>query len=96
MNKLDLIHALKDVNNLSYAEAQSLVGLFFDEISQALENGERVEIRGFCSLFIKNYRSYTGRNPKTGEAVKIAPKKLPYFKPGKELKERVDHKYRPF
>ena len=52
--------------------------------------GDRVEIRGFCSFFVKEYGAYTGRNPKTGERVKIAPKKLPFFKPGKELKERVD------
>jgi integration host factor subunit beta len=56
-----------------------------------LANGERVEIRGLCSIFVKEYGAYTGRNPKTGERVKIAPKKLPFFKPGKELKERVDH-----
>jgi integration host factor subunit beta len=60
-------------------------------MSDALANGERVEIRGLCSIFVKEYRAYTGRNPKTGEQVKIAPKKLPFFKPGKELKERVDH-----
>ena len=52
--------------------------------------GGRVEIRGLCSFFVKEYRSYTGRNPKTGEKVKIKPKKLPFFKAGKELKERVD------
>jgi integration host factor subunit beta len=49
-----------------------------------------VEIRGLCSFFVKEYDGYTGRNPKTGEKVKIKPKKLPFFKPGKELKERVD------
>ena len=52
--------------------------------------GERVEIRGLCSFFVKNYKSYTGRNPKTGEKVVIQTKKLPFFKSGKELKERVD------
>ena len=65
--------------------------LFFNEIADALAIGDRVEIRGFCSIFVKGYGAYTGRNPKTGEQVKIAPKKLPIFKPGKELKERVDH-----
>ena len=53
--------------------------------------GERVEIRGVCSFYVKNYKSYTGRNPKTGEKVTIRPKKLPFFKSGKELKERVDY-----
>lgn len=90
MNKIELIQALKDTNGLSKLEAEGVVNLFFNEMSNALVKGERVEIRGFCSFFIKKYRSYTGRNPKTGERVKIAPKKLPFFKPGKELKERVD------
>ena len=53
--------------------------------------GERVEIRGLCSFYVKNYKSYTGRNPKTGDKVVISPKKLPFFKCGKELKERVDY-----
>jgi integration host factor subunit beta len=56
----------------------------------ALANGDRVEIRGLCSFYVKKYKAYTGRNPKTGEQVKIKPKKLPFFKCGKELKERVD------
>lgn len=55
-----------------------------------LANGDRGEIRGLCSFHVREYGSYTGRNPKTGEKVKIKPKKLPFFKPGKELKERVD------
>jgi integration host factor subunit beta len=90
MNKIDLIHALKDSNNLSKSEAEKVVNLFFNEIADALAQGNRVEIRGFCSFFVKKYGGYTGRNPKTGEKVKIKPKKLPFFKVGKELKERVD------
>ncbi len=90
MNKLEMIQALKDSNGLSKPEAEKVVNLFFNEMVDALANGERVEIRGFCSFFVKEYGSYTGRNPKTGEKVKIAPKKLPFFKAGKELKERVD------
>ena len=90
MNKLDLIHALKNSNNLSTSEAETVINLFFDKMADALVQGERVEIRGLCSFFVKKYRAYTGRNPKTGEKVKIAPKKLPFFKVGKELKDRVD------
>jgi integration host factor subunit beta len=90
MNKLELIQALKNSNGLSKTEAEAVVNLFFDEMANALARGERVEIRGFCSFFIKEYKSYIGRNPKTGEKVKIAPKRLPFFKAGKELKERVD------
>jgi len=90
MNKLELISQLKKEANLTKSEASEIVRIFFDSMTEALSNGERVEIRGLCSFFIKEYKSYTGRNPKTGEKVKIPPKKLPFFKCGKELKERVD------
>jgi integration host factor subunit beta len=60
-------------------------------MSDALARGDRVEIRGLCSFFVKQYETYMGRNPKTGESVKIRPKKLPFFKCGKELKERIDY-----
>ena len=90
MNKLELIQALKEATDLSRSKAAAVVDIFFNEMATALAKGERVEIRGLCSFFVKEYRSYTGRNPKTGEKVKIKPKKLPFFKVGKELKERVD------
>jgi integration host factor subunit beta len=90
MNKIDLIQALKDSNNLSKSEAETVINLFFDKMAEALAHGERVEIRGLCSFFVKQYKGYIGRNPKTGEKVKIAPKKLPFFKVGKELKDLVD------
>jgi len=90
MNKLELIQALKDANGLSRSEAEVVVNLFFNQMAAALAKEERVEIRGFCSFYVKEYGAYTGRNPKTGDRVRIAPKKLPFFKPGKELKERVD------
>jgi len=91
MNKLELISALKDRTNLTKAEAAEVVNIFFDSLSDAFIKGERVEIRGFCSFHIKEYKSYVGRNPKTGEKVQIPPKRLPFFKCGKELKERVDY-----
>ena len=90
MNKVDLIQSLKDTNNLSKSESEKIVTLFFDKMAEALAQGDRVEIRGLCSFFVKKYGGYTGRNPKTGEKVKVARKKLPFFKVGKELKERVD------
>lgn len=90
MNKLELINILKQEANLSKAEAAKVVEVFFDEMANALANDERVEIRGLCSFYVKEYKSYTGRNPKTGERVKIKPKRLPFFKCGKELKERVN------
>jgi integration host factor subunit beta len=91
MNKLELISTLKNEANISKAEAAKIVEIFFDSMAEALAEGERVEIRGLCSFYVKNYKSYTGRNPKTGDKVVINPKKLPFFKCGKELKERVDY-----
>ena len=90
MNKADLIIALKHKTDLTKSEAEALVNLFFNEMANALEKGDRVEIRGLCSFYVKEYKAYTGRNPKTGEPVKIKSKKLPFFKCGKELKDRVD------
>ena len=90
MNKADLITALKNETGLTKTEAESVVNLFFGEMSSALTSGDRVEIRGLCSFYVRNYKAYTGRNPKTGKQVQIASKKLPFFKCGKELKERVD------
>ncbi len=91
MNKLELISALKDEADISKNQAAEVVKIFFDSMTEALAEEERVEIRGLCSFFVKKYKSYTGRNPKTGEKVSIPPKKLPFFKCGKELKERVDY-----
>ena len=90
MNKIELIQALKNSNNLSKSEAEAVVNLFFNQMADALAKGGRGEIRGLCSFFVKKYGGYTGRNPKTGEKVKVARKNLPFFKVGKELKERVD------
>jgi len=59
-------------------------------MADELAKGGRIEIRGLCSFFVREYIAYTGRNPRTGERVKVKPKKLPLFKAGKELKERVD------
>jgi len=90
MTKSNLIEALKNEAGLTKNEAVAVVYLFFDQISDVLTSGDRVEIRGLCSFHVKKYDSYTGRNPKTGKKVKIKSKKLPFFKCGKELKERVN------
>ena len=90
MNKIDLIVALKEEAELTKSEARKVVDLFFDEMSNALANGDRVEIRGFCSFYVKQYKAYAGRNPKTGEPTQVKSKELPFFKVGKELKDRVD------
>ena len=90
MNKLELIEALQNEAELTKNEAVAVVKLFFNEMANALANGDRVEIRGLCSFYVKKYKSYTGRNPKTGGNIQIKSKKLPFFKCGKELKYRVD------
>ena len=90
MNKLDLINRVKEECRLSRNEAAVIVDLFFESMSEALAERDRVEIRGLCSFFVKEYKSYQGRNPMTGERVQVAPKKLPFFKCGMELKRRVD------
>ena len=91
MNKLDLIATLRNEADLTKSEAAAVVDLFFNEMANALAEGDRVEIRGLCSFFVKEYDSYKGRNPRTGESVKVAPKKLPFFKCGMELRNRVDY-----
>jgi len=85
VNKLELIQAVKDKTGLSKQEATSVVKTFIDSMTEAMLSGERIEIRGFCSFFIKEYDGYTGRNPKTGKRVHVPSKKLPFFKVGKEL-----------
>ena len=90
MTKSDLINALNSEYDITKQEAATIVNVLFNEMSNALANGERVEIRGLCSFYVKKYGEYTGRNPKTGTRIKVRTKKLPFFKCGKELKERVD------
>jgi integration host factor subunit beta len=90
MNKSGLVDALQQEAVISKAKAEAVVDMLFAAMSDALVTGDRVEIRGFCSIFVKDYKGYIGRNPKTGAPVEISPKKLPFFKCGKELKERVD------
>ena len=90
MNKADLIETLREEAKLTKIEAKNVVNLFFDEMSNVLANGDRVEIRGLCTFYVKQYKSYAGSNPKTGEPTQVKPKKLPFFKCGKELKDRVD------
>lgn len=90
MNKQDLMSELSRVNGLSKEESKRVVELFFDAMAGALARGCRVEIRDLCTIKVKAYSPYAGRNPKTGEAVQVKAKKLPFFKPGTDLKQRVD------
>jgi integration host factor subunit beta len=90
MNRSDLVNELKDKAALSKKDATEVIDIFFDKIAKILVKGERVEIRGFGSFTVKNYKPYVGRNPKTGEQINVSSKKLPFFKVGKELKEKVN------
>ncbi|MBT8762426.1 integration host factor subunit beta [Desulfohalobiaceae bacterium Ax17] len=90
MNKSELIKTLAEERNISVEEATDIVNIFFDSMKEALKIGNRVEIRGFGSFKIKEYKGYQGRNPKTGEKVEVKPKRLPFFRAGKELKEYLN------
>lgn len=90
MTKADLVAAIEKQAGLSHNEAEKIVNITFDTMIEALFNDERIEIRGFGSFANRNYKAYEGRNPKTGKVVKVSPKKVPFFKVGKELREKVD------
>ena len=92
MKKSDLMNRLAEEKGFSLSTANEIVNLFFDDMTQTLIKGDRVEIRGFGTFKMKAYRGYTGRNPKTGEKTEVKSKRLPFFKVGKELRERVDIK----
>jgi len=90
MNKSGLIEALSRKDNLTEKKAIDLVNLIFKGFTDELRKDGRIEIRGFGSFVVRKYDGYTGRNPKTGKSIRVSPKRLPFFKVGKELKERVD------
>ena len=91
MTKSELIEAVANKLKLPKGKAELIVNCVFDSMEGALRRGERIEIRGFGSFEIRNYKSYEGRNPRTGTKVDVRPKRLPFFKVGKELKERVNN-----
>ena len=90
MNKSELVKALADQANISLDEATLVVNTFVDSMKESLLEGGRVEIRGFGSFKVKEYGSDAGRNPRTGEKVAVEPKRLPFFRAGKELKEYLN------
>ena len=90
MNKTDLHAKLSEKENIPEKAAKAIVDLLFDAMKDALGKGERIEIRGFGSFMVRTYGNYKGRNPKTGQTVDVRPKKVPFFKVGKELKEMVN------
>lgn len=91
MNKSELVEALSLEKDLTHKRAEQIVNLIFNSMAEELSNDGRIEIRGFGSFVVKDYKAYTGRNPKTGETIQVKDKKLPFFKVGKELRERVDN-----
>ena len=90
MNKSDLIATLAEKKNLPTKEAASIVNTILETMTDVLAQGKSIEIRGFGSFSVKEYEAYEGRNPSSGEKVKVKPKKLPAFKAGKDLRERVN------
>ena len=90
MNKSELIRKLAEQCDLPSDDAALCVDIFVDQMRKALLEGNRIEIRGFGSFKMKNYAAYTGRNPKTGEKVAVKPKKLPFFRAGKELRDYLN------
>lgn len=92
MTKADLINVIAEKAKLQHKQAEMVVNLVFDMMIEALMKNDRIEIRGFGSFVNREYGAYQGRNPKTGEVVHVDPKRVPFFKVGKELKEMVDRK----
>ncbi|WP_027714157.1 HU family DNA-binding protein [Desulfuromonas sp. TF] len=91
MNKSELVESLANSKALTYKKSEEIVNLIFDSMAETLSGGGRIEIRGFGSFVVKDYKAYTGRNPKTGEVIEVKPKRLPFFKVGKELREKVNN-----
>ena len=90
MNKAELVIKVAERANVTQKVAKVIVDTIFEGMKDSLVKGERIEIRGFGSFVLKNYQGYTGRNPKTGRLVNVSTKRLPFFKVGKELRERVN------
>ena len=90
MNKSELIERLAERSGLNVMQSEDVVNLIYRKMRDTMVSGGRIEIRGFGSFVVKEYQAYQGRNPKTGDKISVPPKKLPFFKVGKELKERID------
>jgi integration host factor subunit beta len=90
MNKSDLITALAAKENLTERQAADVIKLIFNGFTDTMKKGDRIEIRGFGSFIVREYKAYKGRNPKTGKNIDVRPKKLPFFKVGKDLKGMVN------
>jgi len=89
MNKSELIESLAAKKSLTVKKAEEIINTVFGTMSDAILSGDRIEIRGFGSFVVKEYDAYMGRNPKSGESILVKAKKLPFFKVGKDLREKV-------
>jgi len=92
VTKSELIEVVAQEAGLTKGRAELVINTIFESMVEALQHGEGIEIRGFGSFTVRQYKSYEGRNPRTGDAVHVAPKSLPFFKVGKDLRERVNGK----
>jgi integration host factor subunit beta len=90
MNKSDLVKSLTKELDLPLRKSEDIVDTVFDTMAEALLSGDRIEIRGFGSFQIREYEGYTGRNPKTGGGIAVESKKLPFFKVGKDFRDRLN------
>jgi integration host factor subunit beta len=90
VTKSELIEQLAADTKLPKGKAEHVINIIFDSMIEALQRGDRIEVRGFGSFEVRDYKAYEGRNPRTGDSVHVDPKKLPFFKVGKELRERVN------
>ena len=95
VTKSELIERVAQESGLTKGRAEMVVNTIFDSMTAALIAGDGIEIRGFGSFTVRQYKSYEGRNPRTGDVVHVAPKRLPFFKVGKELRERVNGSWDP-
>jgi integration host factor subunit beta len=90
LTKSELIEVVAQEAGLPKGRAELVINTIFDSMVEALQRSEGIEIRGFGSFTVRQYKSYEGRNPRTGDPVHVAPKRLPFFKVGKDLRERVN------
>ena len=91
MTKSELIEAVAGRTKMTKSSAEMVVNAVFETMAEALIGGKGIEIRGFGSFTVRNYRAYSGRNPRTGANVDVTPKRLPFFRVGKEMKQLVNH-----
>ena len=91
MNRSELAKQLSVKGDVTKKKANEIVNMVFDSLADALMKDDRIEIRGFGSFIVRKYDSYTGRNPRTGHNIEVSPKRMPFFKVGKDLKERINN-----